>query len=319
MKAPAPKPEKKRAPAKKAPAPKGAKKPARKLKPKAAKANQAVAPVVAIDEDALTPDDHDLCGLTIREARFIDLYLGTWKVGQSYIEAGYNVKDAYVGAACGSRLLNGAKARKYLAMRAKAMFARMEEEQDRLMLVHTQVAYADPNELVEHRRGACRYCYGRLHRYQFTAGEWERDLEAHEAKREKLIEADKPDPGPLDTKGGVGFDRRREPNYDCPECGGIGKGEMVLKDTRNLSPAALALYAGAKQTKDGLEIVMHSQDKARDILTKIRKMYDDNTSVTVNFNAAEMEDKFAATMAKSHQRMAEMREQRKLSREQRGD
>lgn len=114
MKAPAPKPEKKRAPAKKAPAPKGAKKPARTLKPEA---NQALAPVVAIDEDAPTADDHDLGGLSVRAARFIDLYLATHKVGESYIEAGFVVKSLAVAQACGSRTLSLAKPRAVLEIK----------------------------------------------------------------------------------------------------------------------------------------------------------------------------------------------------------
>ena len=41
---------------------------------------------------------------------------------------------------------------------------------------------------------------------------------------------------------------------------------MVLKDTRDLSPAARLLYCGAKQTKFGVEIQMHNQ---LDVLDKL--------------------------------------------------
>jgi phage terminase small subunit len=51
-----------------------------------------------------------------------------------------------------------------------------------------------------------------------------------------------------------------DPN--CPECHGDGVGHNVAADTRTLSPQARMLYAGVKQTKDGLEIKMHDQQKA---------------------------------------------------------
>lgn len=302
-------PAAKKVPAKKA-APK--KPPARKRK-----VAEAIAPEpVTIDEDAPTADESPLMGLSVREARFVEIYLGTHRVGQSYIDAGFTPKNMNVACAAGSRLLSGVKCRAYVAKRTKEMFARLEESQDRLIRTTIDVAYTDVNELVEYRRGACRYCYGRLNRYQHTAGEWERALEAHEKRRETLVGAGKPDPGPLDTKGGVGYDKRREPNEDCPECFGAGIGEQIIKDSRLLSPAARALYAGVKEGKDGLQPLMHSQEKARDMLAKLLKLTDDTTTVNVNFDPEKLAETYGKAMAEAHERMAAMREERRIAREE---
>lgn len=112
-------------------------------------------------------------------------------------------------------------------------------------------ATADANELIELRRVCCRYCHGDDHRYQYTPAEYETAQDAARAKQRE------PDP-----KGGVGYDRRKPPHPDCPECFGEGIERIVPKDTRHLSPAARALYAGVKTTKDGLEVKLHDADAA---------------------------------------------------------
>lgn len=51
----------------------------------------------------------------------------------------------------------------------------------------------------------------------------------------------------------------RDPNPECADCKGEGRGDVLIADTRRLSPAARALYAGVKITKEGLEVKMHSK------------------------------------------------------------
>ncbi|RZI65334.1 MAG: terminase small subunit [Variovorax sp.] len=279
----------------------------------------AVDPPVEVANKAIATVGHDRCGLTVREAQFVDLYLQIFRVGEAYVEAGYNVRPGPSAQACGSRLLSSAKARAYLTARTKAMFARIEEEQDNVLRTLVYVAYADPRELVEHWRGACRYCHGKFHRYQHTAGEWDALITKHAEKQEKAAEADMPAPKAPDPKGGVGYNVNAEPNPDCPECGGAGEGRTIVKDTRHLSPAALALYAGTKEGKDGIEVKMHDQMKAREMLAKIRKLYDDSTTVNININAEELDAIYGAAMRASSERMETMRRERLAAREARGD
>jgi hypothetical protein len=66
----------------------------------------------------------------------------------------------------------------------------------------------------------------------------------------------------------------RPPNQECGTCAGEGIQRTVLSDTRNLSPEAAALYAGAKQTKYGIEIIMHSRDAAMEKLMRYLGAYE---------------------------------------------
>lgn len=52
------------------------------------------------------------------------------------------------------------------------------------------------------------------------------------------------------------------PNADCKLCKGAGLSFVCVADTSKLTGAARKLYAGAKQTKDGIEIKMRDQDGA---------------------------------------------------------
>ena len=59
---------------------------------------------------------------------------------------------------------------------------------------------------------------------------------------------------------------REEPNPECGECCGRGKGHVLLADTRKLSRGAAKLYAGVQVGRDGIKVNMRDQDAAlRDI------------------------------------------------------
>ncbi len=64
------------------------------------------------------------------------------------------------------------------------------------------------------------------------------------------------------------------PDRACTECFGYGKAQVVLHDVRTLSPTAAALYAGAKQTKYGVEIQMHSKLDALEKLARHLGLYE---------------------------------------------
>lgn len=130
------------------------------------------------------------------------------------------------------------------------------------------IGVADPNDLIEFRRGCCRHCWGAGFRHQETVGE--RDRRLAQWKGDRLAAAGDPEKEAAvpewDARGGVGYDATRGPNAKCPECFGMGIGEAFLKDTRDLQPAARSLYAGVKVTKDGFEVKL--QDKVG-ALTKV--------------------------------------------------
>ena len=135
---------------------------------------------------------------------------------------------------------------------------------------------ADPNELVEIRRDCCRFCYGDHHRYQYTAGEWEQILQNHEQATYEAERDNRRKPKIPDPQGGTGFHARMPPMPGCPECFGDGLHEIHVKDTRLLTPAARELFAGVKVTRDGIDVKMHSRDKAMELLGRHLAMFTDN-------------------------------------------
>ncbi|VTT96552.1 terminase small subunit : Terminase small subunit OS=Gemmatimonadetes bacterium KBS708 GN=J421_4674 PE=4 SV=1: Terminase_2 [Gemmataceae bacterium] len=196
--------------------------------------------------------------LTPKQQRFAEEYLADLNATQAAVRAGYSAKTA---RQIGDRLLTNVDIAAEIARLQQARGERTRVTADQVLLRWWQLATADPNELIEHRRTCCRYCHGAGFRYQRTAGELDTARRAHEAEARKPRRG-KPPPEPFDDAGGSGYDARKPPHPGCPECFGEGVGAVFAKDTRRLSPAALALYAGVKQTKDGFEVKVHDQAAA---------------------------------------------------------
>ena len=250
-------------------------------------------------------------GLNLKQIEFVEVYMTCYNGTRTYLAVyGGNYNVAAVMAHRMFRLTN---VQTYLAERMKQAFARTESAQDQIIQAYSLLAYGDVNELVEHRREACRYCYGADHRYQSTPEEMRRARDEHNAKIEQMKAA----AGGVafapvfDEQGGVGFDPRKEPHPDCPECHGEGRAKVHFHDTRNLSPAALALYEGAEITKEGTKVRTGSRDGAREKLAKILKIYEDASSqVNITFTAEEMEKRFGERMRIARERAAAMRAER---------
>lgn len=111
----------------------------------------------------------------------------------------------------------------------------------------------DPAELTAWAVGACHYCYGEGHQYQWRIHEY---LEA-------IREAEQTKNAPVpDVGGGFGYDATRPPVDDCPHCHGKGIGRAHIADTSTLSPMARAAFDGIKETRQGIEIKMADKDVA---------------------------------------------------------
>lgn len=276
------------------------------------------APVATPQVPPVDEPQYKKCGISLREALFCDHYLTHYNGTQALYDAGFKAANRNVAAVDAHKLMQKPGVRAYLAAKMKDMFNRLEDEQDKLLQTFTYTAFADPNELVENRIDCCRFCYGQDNLYQFTPQEFERHKERHleDVEAATILGQQPPE---FDPKGGIGFSPNHQPNADCPECFGRGNESVVFKDTRYLSPAALALYAGVSEGKDGKKMIMHAQDKARETLAKIRKLYDDNTTVNVTFDPVALNEKFGDVMSKAHARAVETMEERRAAREARGD
>lgn len=152
---------------------------------------------------------------------------------------------------------------------------------DKVLERYWQMATADPNELTQVRHLNCRHCHGIDFKFQWRdEAEYESAL-ASVLAEEKAIQNDDPSykaEYPND-EGGYGFVKVAETNPDCPKCFGEGNVDLYLADTRNLSPHGQALYAGVKQTKAGIEIIMHDQKAALDQVARHLGMFNDKLTL----------------------------------------
>lgn len=197
-----------------------------------------------------------------RQQRFVREYLIEPNGTQAVIKAGYSENTAAEQA---YDLLRKPHIKDAIQAGQKKLQDKLDLKAEHVVRQLALIATADPRELIEVRVGCCRCCHGQGHRFQRTELEMAED-------RKRWAVAGKP-AEEFDEQGGVGYSPHLLPHPECPGCGGCGEPRTVLKDTRHLSQRAAALYAGAKQTKYGVEIQMHSQLEAWEKLAKNLGLY----------------------------------------------
>ena len=200
--------------------------------------------------------------LTEKQQRFVDEYLVDLNATQAAIRAGYSPHTANEQ---GAQLLAKLSVQHAVREARSAQQNRTAITADTVLMEIANIALADARELVEVKTGCCRCCWGEGFKFQRTVGEYNHDREQWLNKGKELAD--------FEDQGGIGFNPLKLPHPECPTCGGDGDARAVLKDTRTLSPRAAALYAGAKQTKDGIEIKMHSKLDALEKLAKHVGLY----------------------------------------------
>lgn len=222
-----------------------------------------------------------------RRERFVFEFVKDLNGTQAAIRAGYGRSSADSEAA---RLMADPDVQAAVKALQDERARELKLEANEVLRHLVELAIADPNELIQHRRGCCRHCHGNLFGYQRTPAEMERDRVAHEAAEleRQRKDPERHQPRVFDEAGGVGYDPRREPHEDCPECFGEGVERIHLADTRHLSGPARRLYAGVKQTKDGVQVLMRDQDKAIELIGRHLAMFKDKVEHDVTENVAAM-------------------------------
>ncbi|NOV25900.1 terminase small subunit [Cupriavidus necator] len=200
--------------------------------------------------------------LTDKQRRFVDEYLIDLNATQAAIRAGYSERTASEQS---SRLLGNVKVAAAIERAQAKRSERTQITADKVLQRWWDLANVDVNELVEYRRQNCRHCWGIEFGYQWTHGEYEKAQREAEAEGKESPSCD----------GGFGFDHHREPNAECPECGGEGRGKVHVHDTRRLKGAARALYAGVHQGKDGLKVLLEDRGKALENVARHLGMFND--------------------------------------------
>ena len=112
------------------------------------------------DVNALVESD----GLTAQQRIFVAEYLKDRNATQAAIRAGYSAKTA---EQIGYQLLQKTSVAAAIAQQQKASLMRTLASADEVLANMWQLATFDTNELSQYRRGACRYCHGFGHNYQW--------------------------------------------------------------------------------------------------------------------------------------------------------
>ena len=169
----------------------------------------------------------------------------------AYLEAGYSPNGAAQGV---SRLLKEVEITAEIEHWRQVLAANAALSPDWVLNQWRMIAEADPDELIKVRVCCCRHCWGVGGKYQWRESEYLRAvLDATSAKEPRV---------PPAADGGFGFNATLEPNPNCPECDGVGVEVARVADTKNLKGSAKRLYAGVKQTKDGVQVLLRDQDAA---------------------------------------------------------
>lgn len=191
--------------------------------------------------------------LSAKVKRFIAEYLKDNNATAAAARAGYSDPNY------GRQLIANPNVAQAIAQQQKASIARTLGSADEVLAQMWQLATFDANQLSQYRRGACRYCWGFGHHYQW------RDAVEFKEKQLEAKERDKREP--VDV-GGYGYDHTREPNPVCPRCNGDGIGQPYFADTRKLSPDAALAYSGVKLGKNGVEITAISRERMFEAVMK---------------------------------------------------
>lgn len=159
----------------------------------------------------------------------------------------------------GRQLIANPNVAQAIAQQQKASIARTLGSADEVLAQMWQLATFDANQLSQYRRGACRYCWGFGHHYQW------RDAVEFEEKRLEAVERDRREP---EDSGGYGYDHNKEPNLECPRCNGDGIGQPYFPDTRKLPAISRLAYSGVKVGKNGVEITAISRERMFEAVMK---------------------------------------------------
>ncbi|HGB5894191.1 TPA: terminase small subunit [Salmonella enterica subsp. enterica serovar Kottbus] len=199
------------------------------------------------------PDDF---GISEQQGIFAELVAAGKNLVEAYRLAEYQGEGnaAYVNA---SRLLRNAKVYRAIRWLRDKRQRRLALTEDEIIHQLSAIASADPNEISQIRRMNCRYCRGHNHKYQW------RDLDEYHGALENDPEGGKPE------YGGIGFFESAVPNPECPRCGGEGIPDIYFADTTMIDGPARWLIAGVRQTMNGLEVKIASQEAARRELLRI--------------------------------------------------
>lgn len=218
-------------------------------------------------------DRHDLSD---RYRAFVLAYIVSKNATKAAEEAGYKHPSLQ-----GHRLLRNEKVRAAVDQGLGMVEKKMMIDAESIAKHWLDIATADPNEITSNMVGACRYCHGQDHEFQ-----WKTEREFREALGEKAaslfadselceaaIAGQITDPRLPSDAGGYGYRITDDPDPTCPECAGLGIEYVRMADTRRLKGAARLLFDGVEETRQGKKIRTQDRAKALENLAKHLGMF----------------------------------------------
>lgn len=211
-----------------------------------------------------------------QEAEFARKYVECGKPGESYrfAYACKNLTNAQISSR-GTATKNLKRVKELIESLQKKVSKDAEFGIQQIVEIWQDIATADPNELMSNLRRCCRHCYGRGHHYQ-----WKDKAEFAYVLGQALKSKGKDKQDIPSDEGGYGFNFTFRPHPECSECKGEGHLDTFFADTRTLSRAGRRLYAGVKQTAQGMQVVTRDQDAALANLAKFYGMTPDKLQLT---------------------------------------
>ncbi|MFY7239274.1 terminase small subunit [Enterobacter cloacae complex sp. IR5450] len=170
-------------------------------------------------------------GLTAQQCLFVAEYLKDNNATAAAARAGYSDPNY------GRQLITNPNVAQAIAHQQKASIARTLGGADEVLAQIWQLATFDANQLSQYRRGACRYCWGFGHQYQW------RDMVEFEEKRLEALERKSREPADV---GGYGYDHNREPNPACRSTE-----TLIIKSWRELGIDIDEMDEGTRASMDG--------------------------------------------------------------------
>ena len=240
--------------------------------------------------------------LTMREEMFVREYLVDYSAKAAAERAGY-ARTSAVSLLRRKRIKD--RIRELTEDRAK----RLDIDADALMEIWARQITFDANELIQFRRTCCPFCYSPDGLPLPSLDEFYFKKDKYDYRR--LFNPDLP-PYPENSRGW--WDKSKPPVPTCPNCHGQGVGEIFIPDTRNLSKEARLMYCGVKESKDGIEVLMASKEKAAENLAKALGLFrdrEDKTTVNV-ITGEELAKIYVEKMKNAREREAKMCAERGL-------
>lgn len=137
--------------------------------------------------------------------------------------------------------------------------------------------------------------------------------EDNESKLEATVEGYRARPFPEDKY--EEWDKRKEPNPDCPNCHGNGFSEVVYGDTKNLSPIGKIMYNGVTVGKGGVNFILMSKENALKNLATALELFREkqDEQETGGYDIDALNRLFYENMRKAHEKQLQVYKERGFS------